>query len=191
MKTIGPVARLVLSAAVVGMAVLHPTFAATQALPGDPVTNFGAWQQQCNLPKAPGRQCGLVQISHQDQNQAVSAQIVMVRLDKDGLLMRIVAPLGILLPSGAGLRIDGTDIGRTGFVRCLPSGCIAEVTVQKPLRDQLIKGTDAVLTLHQTEDAGIDLSFKLAGLDKGLAALPVPPKPPEPKGGGKPKAGKR
>jgi invasion protein IalB len=190
MKTIGPVVRRILSAVLVGMAVMPPASAATQALPGDPVTNFGAWQLQCNLPRGPGRQCGLVQISHQDQNQAMSAQIVMVRLDKDGLLMRIVAPLGILLPSGAGLRIDGTDIGRTGFVRCVPSGCIAEVTVQKPLRDQLIKGTDAVLTLHQTEDAGIDLSFRLAGLDKGLAALP-PPRPPAQKGAGKPKADKR
>jgi len=42
--------------------------------------------------------------------------------------MRMVAPLGVLLPSGLGPKLDNQDAGRAGFVRCLPNGCVAEVT---------------------------------------------------------------
>ena len=34
---------------------------------------------------------------------------------------RVVAPVGVLLPSGLGLKIDQADVGRAGFVRCLPN----------------------------------------------------------------------
>jgi invasion protein IalB len=152
---------------------------------------FGAWQQRCDRPSGPGRQCGLVQVSNQAQNPALPLQMVMVRTDKDGVLMRIVAPLGIWLPSGASLRIDGNDIGRTGFVRCLPSGCIAEVALEKALRDTLAGGSDAVITIHQSEDSAVDFSFKLDQLDKGLAALPVPAKTKIPTPPPKPKAAKQ
>ena len=35
--------------------------------------------------------------------------------------MRVVAPLGVLLPSGLGLKIDNAELGRAGFVRCCPT----------------------------------------------------------------------
>ena len=47
--------------------------------------------------------------------------------------MRILAPLGVLLPSGLGLKIDAADMGRAGFVRCLPNGCVAEVILEDKL----------------------------------------------------------
>ncbi len=43
------------------------------------------------------------------------------------MLLRVVAPLNVLLPAGLGLKVDDADIGRAGFVRCLPNGCVAEV----------------------------------------------------------------
>ena len=55
--------------------------------------------------------------------------IVLKTADQKSRLMRVVAPLGVLLPSGLGLKIDKADIGRAGFVRCLPNGCIAEVVM--------------------------------------------------------------
>ena len=54
--------------------------------------------------------------------------------------LRVVAPLGVLLPSGLGLKIDQTDIGRAGFVRCLTTGCVAEVVMDDKLLDELRAG---------------------------------------------------
>jgi len=53
--------------------------------------------------------------------------------DQKSRLMRVVAPLGVLLPSGLGLKIDNNDVGRAGFVRCLPNGCVAEVIMDDTL----------------------------------------------------------
>ena len=46
--------------------------------------------------------------------------IVLKTADQKSRLMRVVAPLGVLLPSGLGLKIDQADIGRAGF-RALPA----------------------------------------------------------------------
>ena len=66
--------------------------------------------------------------------------------------MRVVAPLGVLLPSGLGLKIDHADIGRAGFVRCLPNGCIAEVVMDDALIAEAAHRQDR--DLHHLPDAG-------------------------------------
>ncbi len=66
--------------------------------------------------------------------------------------MRVVAPLGVLLPSGLGLKIDNADIGRAGFVRCLPNGCIAEVIMDDALDPEAANWADR--DFHHLPDAG-------------------------------------
>ena len=88
------------------------------------------------------------------------------------LNVRVIAPLGVLLPNGLGLKIDDTDIGRAGFVKCLPSGCVAEVTMDEKLIDQLKNGGTATYIIHQTPDEGIGLPLTLGGFKDGFAKLP-------------------
>lgn len=38
-----------------------------------------------------------------------------------------MAPLGVVLPAGLGLRIDGADVGNVKFLKCWKFGCLAEV----------------------------------------------------------------
>ena len=98
--------------------------------------------------------------------------IVLKTADGKSRLLRVVAPLGVLLPSGLGLKIDQVDIGRAGFVRCLPSGCIAEVTMEDKLVDQLGSGTSATFIIFQTPEEGIGIPLTLSGFKDGFAALP-------------------
>ena len=44
----------------------------------------------------------------------------MTCADQNSRLMRVVAPMGVLLSLGVGLNINGVGVGRAGFVRCLP-----------------------------------------------------------------------
>ena len=46
--------------------------------------------------------------------------IVLKTADQKSKLMRVVAPLGVLLPSGLGLKLDNQDVGRAGFVAACP-----------------------------------------------------------------------
>ena len=84
----------------------------------------------------------------------------------------MIAPLGILLPSGLGLKIDQADLGRAGFVRCLPTGCVAEVVMEDKLLDQFKAGQNATFIIFQTPEEGIGIPLALNGFAQGFAALP-------------------
>ena len=99
----------------------------------------GDWQIRCDTPPgAQGEQCALIQsVVAEDRSNAGLTVIVLKTADQKSKLMRVVAPLGVLLPSGLGLKLDNQDVGRAGFVRCLPNGCVAEVVMDEKLLGQL------------------------------------------------------
>jgi invasion protein IalB len=68
---------------------------------------------------------------------------------------RAVTPLGVLLPSGLGLKLDNQDVGRAGFVRCLPNGCVAEVVMDDKLLGQLRTAKTATFIIFETSEEGI------------------------------------
>lgn len=98
--------------------------------------------------------------------------IVLKTADQKSRLMRVLAPLGVLLPSGLGLKIDGADVGRAGFVRCLPNGCVAEVIMDDKLVGQLRSGKDATFIIFQTPEEGIGIPLSLHGFGPGYDKLP-------------------
>ena len=92
-------------------------------------------------PGAQGEQCALIQsVVAEDRSNAGLTVIVLKTADQKSKLMRVVAPLGVLLVSGLGLKLDNQDVGRAGFVRCLPNGCVAEVVMDEKLLGQLRLG---------------------------------------------------
>ena len=122
------------------------------------------WQIRCDTPPgAKSEQCALI--------QSVTV-IVLKTADQKSRLMRVVAPLGVLLPSGLGLKIDQADIGRAGFVRCLPNGCIAEVVMDDELIKKLRTGKSATFIIFQTPEEGIGFPMSLAGFGEGYDKLP-------------------
>jgi invasion protein IalB len=155
------------------VAALAVTAAAPAFAQGAVKASFGDWQQRCEVPAgAKNEQCALVQnVAAEDRPNVTLLVIVLRTADAKSRLLRIVAPLGVLLPAGLGLKIDATDVGRAGFVRCLPSGCVAEVVMDDTLLNQLKTGKTATFVVFQTPEEGIGIPVNLAGLDKGLAVL--------------------
>jgi len=135
---------------------------------------YGDWQVRCDKP--PGAmtdQCALIQnVTAEDKPNVGLSIIILKTADKKQRILRVLAPLGVLLPSGLGLRIDSTDVGRTAFVRCLPNGCIAEVVIEDKLLDQLKTGKNATFILFQTPEEGIGIPIALAGFADGFDKLP-------------------
>ena len=78
----------------------------------------------------------------------------------------------MLIPSGLGLKIDQVDVGRAGFVRCLPNGCIAEVVMEDKLVDQMKNGQSATFIIFQTPEEGIGIPLALAGFKEAIEQLP-------------------
>ena len=111
-------------------------------------------------------------VTAEDRENVGLTVIVLKTADKKSRIMRVLAPLGVLLPSGLGLKIDDTDLGRAGFVRCLPNGCVAEVILEDKLLNQLETGKTATFIIFQTPEEGIGIPISLNGFADGFKALP-------------------
>ncbi len=117
----------------------------------------GDWQIRCDTPPgAQAEQCALIQsVVAEDRSNAGLTVIILKTADQKSKLMRVVAPLGVLLPSGLGLKLDNADVGRAGFVRCLPNGCVAEVVMDDKLLDQLKNAKTATFIIFETPEEEI------------------------------------
>nr|WP_244669081.1 invasion associated locus B family protein [Rhodobium orientis] len=137
-------------------------------------SQHGDWQIRCDTPPgAKAEQCALIQnVTAEDRENVGLSVIVLKTADQKAQLLRILAPLGLLLPHGLGLRIDDKEIGRVQFLRCLPNGCIAEVTLNEDLLKKLETGTIATFIIFETIEEGIGIPISLAGFKEGYDALP-------------------
>src|ERR1700681_2330354 len=164
-----------------GWLALLALIVALAAFPSERVSTQGAvksvhkeWQIRCDTPPgAKSEQCALIQsVTAEDRANVGLTVIVLKTADAKSRLMRVVAPLGVLLPSGLGLKIDQVDVGRAGFVRCLPSGCVAEVVMDDTLIKQMRTGTTATFIIFQTPEEGIGFPMSLKGFGDGYDKLP-------------------
>jgi invasion protein IalB len=133
----------------------------------------GDWQLVCK-PPAPGSRaetCALVQsVSAEDRNN-VGLTVYFQKFTNGTRVLRVFAPLGVLLPPGLGLKIDNQDVGHAPFLRCHSFACYAQVVAEDKLINQLKTGKSAIFIIFQTEEAGIGIPVSLAGFAQGLAAL--------------------
>jgi invasion protein IalB len=151
-------------------------------------STHGAWNMVCDTPPgASSEQCALMQnVIAEDRPEVGLSVIVLRTADRKGEILRVLAPLGVLLPNGLGLNIDGKDIGRAFFVRCFQDGCYAEVFLrnedpnltdaqkenQKKLLEALQTGKTATFIVFQTPEEGIGIPVDLVGFTEGYKALP-------------------
>jgi invasion protein IalB len=135
---------------------------------------YGDWQMSCDTPPgASFQQCAIIQnVTAEDQPNVGLSVIVLKTADQKARLLRVLAPLGVLLPNGLGLNVDGKDMGRVAFVRCLPNGCVAEVAMDDALIKTLSTGKSAIFVVFKTPEEGIGIPVSLKGFGDGFAQLP-------------------
>jgi invasion protein IalB len=135
---------------------------------------FNDWQVRCDTPPgAQGEQCALMQsVTAEDRANVNLTVIVLKTADQKSRLLRVLAPPGVLIPTGLGLKIDSVDVGRAGFVRCLPNNCIAEVVMDDNLIKQMRTGATATFIIFMTPEEGIGFPISLKGFGDGYDKLP-------------------
>lgn len=132
------------------------------------------WQIRCETPPgAQSEQCALFQSVVAEDRANVGLTVLVLRMaDQKTRLMRVQVPLGVLLPVGLGLKVDQTDVGRAGFVRCTLRGCYAEIVMDDNLVKQLRSGKTATFFIFQTPEEGIGFPMSLKGFGEGYDKLP-------------------
>ena len=163
-----------IAVAIVALAgLLAAPAGAVDAPEGTVKAQHGDWQVVCKDPP-PGAKagvCALVQsVTAEDRNN-IGLTVYFQKFTNGTRVLRVFAPLGVLLPPGLGLKIDDKDVGHAPFLRCHNFACYAQVVVEDPLIEQLKTGKTAIFIIFQTEEAGIGIPISLAGFAEALAGL--------------------
>jgi invasion protein IalB len=142
--------------------------------PGSVVRDtFGAWQVSCRTPPgAKEEKCALVQsVTAEDRPNVGLTVVIYKAIGEDKKLLRVVVPLGVLLPTGLGLKIDDQDVGNAPFLKCSKRGCIAEVVLQEDIIKKLNGGKNAMFIIFDTPEAGIGIPISLQGFANAIDSL--------------------
>ncbi|MFZ1813335.1 MAG: invasion associated locus B family protein [Rhizobiaceae bacterium] len=136
-------------------------------------SEHGFWKIICETPPgAKSEQCGMHQSVQDEKRPELGLSITMLRpADRKGDLLRIQAPLGVLLPTGVGLEIDEQKIGTAFFVRCFQDGCWADVEIDEKLLETLRKGKVAIFKVFPSPEEGIGIPVDLTGFSEAYANL--------------------
>jgi invasion protein IalB len=146
------------------------------------VATNGAWQVQCGTAQAADgspdpaakKQCGMVQITKSEKNEKIGLSLIIVKAkqgDKEVLMMRVLVPIGVYLPTGVALEIDGGAVGRVPFTRCRPQICEAFAEASPETLAKLKKGTTANFIIYEAPGIGIPMKISLGGFGASLTAL--------------------
>ena len=149
------------------------TPAAAQMAGGKVKETIGAWQISCGKPAGSKiEKCAAVQsVTAEDRPNVGLTVIFQKSITSNKQMLLVVAPLGVLLPTGLGLIIDDKDVGRVPFLRCGKIGCFAEAVVPDDLAGKFHKGKTALFTIFQTPEEGIAIPIALDGFTKALKSI--------------------
>lgn len=137
-----------------------------------------AWSVVCDKPAgASAEQCVLMQnVLSEDRPELGLSVVVLKTADRKARILRVLAPLGVLLlppKGGLGLNVDGKDLGHAYFARCFADGCYAEVTLEDDLLKTMRSGQVATFIVHESlEQDGVGIPVDLKGFAAGYDALP-------------------
>lgn len=145
------------------------------------IATHGEWSVQCQEQQVAGddgeaaaaRTCGMTQTVQSDQ-PGVGLTLVMVKGEQEGnevTMMRVMAPIGVYLPTGVALEIDGEAVGRVPFTRCVPQTCIAVAEASPPTLEKMKAGAVANFIIYEGPGSGMGMELSLSGFTAALDEL--------------------
>jgi invasion protein IalB len=150
---------------------------AAQGPKPETVATHGAWVIQCTELSAEqgGKSCGMIQNTKNAKDERIAISVVVSRMKREGKVvtfMRILAPIGVYLPTGIPVEIDGTALpNRMTFSRCLPRICEGFGEASPETLAKFKKGTDATFYLYDRPGNGYPMKISLEGFGAALTNL--------------------
>ncbi len=134
---------------------------------------FDDWVVACGVPKEETKKvCQAVQtLTNKEDGKRVMQ--IMVGYPEGGTeaVAVFVLPLGYLLQSGGKFELDGKAIGVLGAERCVQSGCIVPLQLDKEILAKFKSGTGGKIVVTIAKDRTIDLPVSLKGFSAALGEL--------------------
>jgi invasion protein IalB len=149
--------------------------------PAQTIATHGGWQVQCtDAPagqdgQAAGKACGMLQTTKSEKNEKVALSVIVSRIkgpEGSKTLMRVLVPIGVYLPTGIPVEIDGAALpNRLVFTRCSPRLCEALGEPSPESLKKFLKGSDSIFYLYDRPGNGYPLKISLAGFAAALEEL--------------------
>jgi invasion protein IalB len=167
-------AKLFAAASLVLALACHESQAQSEIGSGQVKAVYGAWKLKCaQLSGAKREKCALVQDLALEDRKNMFMTVILLRSFEGGdkRILRVVAPLRMLLPPGLGLKVDGADVGHVPFIKCFHEGCVAEVVIDDQLVSKFSTGRTASFIVFPTQETGVGFPAPLAGFAEGMKGL--------------------
>lgn len=149
----------------------------------DKIATHGAWSVECSeivvpegQPKPPvSKSCGMVQTTKNEKIGTLAITVIVSQIksgDKTATLMRVLAPIGVFLPTGIPVEIDGAALpNRLQFTQCAPRICEAVGEFSEETLGKFKKGTKSTFYIYAKAGSGIPMNVSLDGFGAAVAEL--------------------
>ncbi len=137
----------------------------------------GDWKIRCaRAPIGKDDPCDMFQLLNNDAGDPVAEIMIQTLNTPEEVAANLVvaAPLGVFLPTGVKISIDGREAGAFPFIVCNTRSCIARVTLKDADVQAFKAGNVAQLTMVPAENtrASITVEASLTGFTAGFEKLP-------------------
>lgn len=162
-----------------------PVFAQDAAAPAAPsagadtaeapseTKRFDDWTVACGQPKgAPKKFCRAVQVlSNKETGKQVMQILIQYPEGAQEPIAMFVLPLGILVKEGGKFELDNKKIGVLEVQRCIDSGCLAPLILDKEMLDKFKAGSAGNISVTVDKDRVIPLPLSLKGFSAAISEL--------------------
>lgn len=139
----------------------------TRAIAG----KFGDWALVCEKAESKAQACSLVQSLVERESKKLVFRLTLNYGPKGKLVMAVGAPIGILLPRGLEVSLDGQKIYRLPFQTCGRQACRALLVIADDAREELLKAKSGTIAVYSLSGQALRAQASLAGFADGLQAL--------------------
>lgn len=149
---LGAVAR----AAALSLGIVPPAIAAGM---GEP-----SWQRTCDQKGA----CVVEQSAVSMPDKVVALHVLFDPQPNGATRLIVSVPLGVALPPGIKLVLEGGKPVTLPFERCGPRGCAASAVMDKAAMEIIVNGKTLVMHYVVSDQASVDIPIRLEGLQDAL-----------------------
>ena len=134
---------------------------------------IGDWRLKCLTdPNTQNEACVLLQdiVAESDNKPVMQVAIGFWGPERRrGAL--ITLPLGVILPPGIELSVDGGVVGQVPFFACPPNGCQVHAVLDDNLLNRFKKGNKGLVKFQTRDGQTIPVEFSLSGFTAGFGKI--------------------
>ncbi len=136
---------------------------------------FKDWSARCEKPKgAEHESCFIFQrlVTKKDDGFVPVLHVLVGYITRDGEPgLFATVPLGVSLPPGVQLSVDGDAPVSFGYSHCSNQGCLAALALSDALIAKMKAGNQAVVTFHTGSQKPVSITVSLRGFTAGFNSL--------------------